>query len=122
MIPALPAYLLSAGLGLAGAAGILSAVAAQTVPLLGTQVPLAYLLPPIVGLALFQLVFGVCTGRWRGWRFWAAAIPLSAVIWGAALMALLGGHASWQAALGVAAAGHVAAGLAALSLTRGRMA
>ena len=70
MIPALPAYLLSAGLGLAGAAGILSAVAAQTVPLLGTQVPLAYLLPPIVGLALFQLVFGTCTGRWRGWRFW----------------------------------------------------
>lgn len=122
MIPALPAYLLSAGLGLAGAAGILSAVAAQTVPLLGTQVPLAYLLPPIVGLALFQLVFGVFTGRWRGWRFWAAAIPLSAVIWGAALMALLGGHASWQAALGVAAVGHVAAGLAALSLTRGRVA
>ena len=122
MIPALPAYLLSAGLGLAGAAGILSAVAAQTVPLLGTQVPLAYLLPPIVGLALFQLVFGTCTGRWRGWRFWAAAIPLSAVIWGAALMALLGGHASWQAALGVAAVGHVAAGLAALSLTQGRVA
>lgn len=122
MIPALPAYLLSAGLGLAGAAGILSAVAAQTVPLLGTQVPLAYLLPPIVGLALFQLVFGVCTGRWRGLRFWVAAIPLSAVIWGAALMALLGGHASWQAALGVAAFGHVAAGLAALSLTRGRVA
>lgn len=122
MIPALPAYLLSAGLGLAGAAGILSAVAAQTVPLLGTQVPLAYLLPPIVGLALFQLVFGVCTGRWRGLRFWVAAIPLSAVIWGAALMALLGGHASWQAALGVAAVGHVAAGLAALSLTRGRVA
>lgn len=122
MIPALPAYLLSAGLGLAGAAGILSAVAAQTVPLLGTQVPLAYLLPPIVGLALFQLVFGVGTGRWRGLRFWVAAIPLSAVIWGAALMALLGGHASWQAALGVAAVGHVAAGLAALSLTRGRVA
>lgn len=122
MIPALPAYLLSAGLGLAGAAGVLSAVAAQTVPLLGTQVPLAYLLPPIVGLALFQLVFGACTGRWLGWRFWAAAIPLSAVIWGAALMALLGGHASWQAALGVAAVGHVAAGLAALSLTQGRVA
>ena len=86
------------------------------------RVPLAYLLPPIVGLALFQLVFGVCTGRWRGLWFWAAAIPLSAVMWGAALMALLGGHASWQAALGVAAVGHVAAGLAALSLTRGRVA
>ena len=122
MIPALPAFLLAACLGLAGAAGILSAVAAQTVPLLGTQVPLGYLLPPVVGLALFQLVFGTCTGRWRGWRFWVAALPLSAIIWGAGLVALLGGHVSWQAALGAAAAGHVLAGLTALSLARRRAA
>ncbi|MBF5078287.1 hypothetical protein F1642_03565 [Paracoccus sp. NBH48] len=122
MIPALPAYLLSAGLGLAAAAGILSAVAAQTVP------PARHAGAAGLSAAADRRDGAVpaglraCTGRWRGWRFWAAAIPLSAVIWGAALMALLGGHASWQAALGVAAVGHVAAGLAALSLTRGRVA
>ncbi|WP_405405760.1 hypothetical protein [Paracoccus sp. Ld10] len=114
MISTLPAFLLSAGLGLAGAAGIIGAVAARTVPLMGTQIPLAYLLPPVVGLAVFQLVFGTATGRWRGWRFWAASLPVSATIWGAGLIALLGGYASWQIALGGAAAGHVLAGLTAV--------
>lgn len=118
MIRALPAYLLAALLGVAGAAGTLSAVAARTVPMLGTAVPLAYLLPPLVGLALFQLAFGLTAGRWRGWRFWAAALPLSVAIWGGCLIALLQGAATWRQAAVAAALGHVLAGLAALATDR----
>ena len=31
---------------------------------------------PLAGLAVFQLLFGM-TGRWRGWRFWVIATPIT---------------------------------------------
>lgn len=114
MIRALPAYLLAALIALSGAAGVLVAVGGATFPLGGIDMPYVYVLPPLVALALFQLIFGSTTGRWRGLRFWALALPVSAAIWGAGLVLLLEAQTTAvQALIGVAAA-HVAAGLIAL--------
>lgn len=33
-------------------------------------------LAPLAGLAAFQLIFGLLSGRWRGWRFWLIAPAL----------------------------------------------
>ena len=40
------------------------------------HIPMVLVLPPLAGLALFQLVFGLVTGIGRGWRFWALGLPL----------------------------------------------
>lgn len=115
MIRTLPAWLLAALIALTGAAGVLAVAGGTTVPLGGTDLPLAYVLPPLVGLALFQLVFGTLAGRWRGLRYWLIALPLSAVIWGGALVLLLDGRLTVGQALAAAVAGHLAAGLVALA-------
>lgn len=102
---ALPAYLLASVTGLAGMTAVLPVAGGATLPLGATDLPLAYVLPPLVGLALFQLVFGAVTGRWRGLRFWAVGLPVTAAIWGAGLVLMLGGHVTAiQALAGVSAA------------------
>ena len=115
MTPALPAWLLAALIALTGAAGVLVLAGGVTVPVGGTALPLAYALPPLVGLALFQLVFGLLARRWRGLGYWLVALPLSAAIWGGALALMLEGRLTATQALGLAVAGHLAAGLAALA-------
>lgn len=56
-------------------------VGGATFPVGPTRLPMVYALPPVLALALFQMVFAGLTGRWRGWRFWAVAGPVVAALW-----------------------------------------
>jgi hypothetical protein len=103
---------------LAGGWGWLALVGGSTFVAGPTRLPMVYALTPVLGLALFQLVFSGLTGRWRGWRFWAVALPFSACIWTLGVaVAITGQAAPLTALLGVLAL-HLAFGLWALSMTR----
>ncbi len=85
-----------------------------------TRLPLVFVMPPVLGLALFQLVFGAMTGCWRGWRFWAVAGPFAAATWGLGLTAAIGGFVSPTLSLALVLALTVGFGLFALRATRCR--
>ncbi|MDM7459028.1 MAG: hypothetical protein P3W94_006685 [Paracoccus sp. (in: a-proteobacteria)] len=76
--------------GLAALA-VLLMLGGETFPIGPQRLPMAYALTPVAGLAVFQLVFGMLTGRWRGGRYWLVALPVSALIWGTGLVLLLEG-------------------------------
>lgn len=116
----LPAGLLACLIALGGAAGVLLAVGGAVLPMGGTDLPTAYVLPPLVALALFQLIFGALSGHWRGPRFWMVALPVSASIWGAGLWLLLDGRITAPQALAGTALAHLAAVLVALTQMRRR--
>lgn len=120
MTALLPPALLAALIAFGGAAGVLVVAGGAVLPLGGIDLPTAYLLPPLVALALFQLVFGALARRWRGLSFWLVALPVSALIWGAGLWLLLDARITVPQALAGTAIGHLAALLAALAGMRGR--
>ncbi|TGN50207.1 hypothetical protein E4L95_17615 [Paracoccus liaowanqingii] len=120
MTAPLPSGLLAALIALGGAAGVLVVAGGAVFPMGGTDLPAAYVLPPLVALALFQLVFGAMSGRWRGPGFWLAALPLTALIWGAGLWLLLDGRITAPQALAGTASALLAVLLVALVLMRRR--
>ncbi|MFN3936936.1 MAG: hypothetical protein ACK4KW_05090 [Gemmobacter sp.] len=97
--------------GIAVAAGVGWMLAVSTLRLPGTTIPMAYLAGPLAGLAAFQLAFGATSGRWRGWRFWAVALPLTLASTGAALAFALARAVPMLPALAVAGAVLFAFGL-----------
>ncbi|MFN6980086.1 MAG: hypothetical protein ACK4OP_18285, partial [Gemmobacter sp.] len=99
---------------------VLVAVGLTTLRVPGTTVPAAYALAPLAGLAVFQLAFGLLTGRWRGAAFWAAALPLTAAVGGLALAAALARLVPLGTATAAAAAVLFAFGLWAARRTGGR--
>lgn len=111
------------GLALAAPAAGMAALAVlltlggETFPVGPRRLPMAYALTPVAGLAVFQLLFGTLTGRWRGGRYWMIALPVSAVIWGAGLVLLLEGMVAPGPLLLGQFIAHVA--VAALAVTRG---
>lgn len=117
MTHSLPAFAAASLVALLGAAGFVLLAGGTTFSVGLAQIPLVYVLTPLVALALFQLVFGLSTRRWRGSRFWMAALPLSAVMWGVGLYLMLDGWLTPRAALWAEAVAHLAAGLVALRLT-----
>jgi hypothetical protein len=70
-----------------------------------TEVPLLVLILPVVGLAVFQLLFGSMTGRWRGWQFW---------LWAGGLAYGLGGLTVWTSTMGWVGAPAALAGFVAV--------
>ena len=82
-----------------------------------TRLPMAYALPPLLALALFQMVFAGLTGRWRGWRFWAVAGPVVAAAWSLGVVAMITGHLAPVVALAGVAVAVLAFGLWALAAT-----
>lgn len=117
MMPQLVAFALAAAAALAGTAGYvwLAAEGRLVAPL--DHVPIIYVAPPVLMLALFQIVFGAITGRWRGWRFWAVAVPFVALVWLLGLIAVLTANVHAGAALAAVLAAKVAFGLWALRAT-----
>ena len=107
MIGLLPPLFLAALPALAAGAGVLLVLGGETFPVGLTRLPMAYLLTPLAVLAVFQIVFGALTGRWRGWRFWALALPVSAILWGAGLILFLDGRAAPVPLLLAEAAAHL---------------
>ncbi|MDM7459225.1 MAG: hypothetical protein P3W94_007730 [Paracoccus sp. (in: a-proteobacteria)] len=83
-------FLAAPAAGLAALA-VLLMLGGETFPIGPQRLPMAYALTPVAGLAVFQLVFGMLTGRWRGGRYWLIALPVSALIWGTGLFLLLEG-------------------------------
>lgn len=102
---------------LAAGWGWLVVVGGATFAIGPTRLPLAYVLTPLLGLALFQLVFGLLTGRWRGWRFWAIVAPFSAAVWGLDVVSAISAQLSPLPALLAVLAAHLTFGLWALSRT-----
>lgn len=82
-----------------------------------TRLPMVYALPPVLALALFQMVFAGLTGRWRGWRFWAAAGPVVAALWSLGVVAVITGQTAPALALAGVAGAVLAFGLWALATT-----
>jgi len=110
-------FLSGALAALAGGCGWLAVVGGATFAMGPMRLPMVYALTPLLGLALFQLVFSGLTGRWRGWRFWAVALPFSACLWALGVaVAITAQAAPLTALLGVLAL-HLAFGLWALSVT-----
>jgi uncharacterized membrane protein YfcA len=113
----------AAAFALAFACAAASALAAlwwigvTTLRVPGTTVPAAYAAAPLVGLAVFQIVFGTLAGRWRGAAFWAAALPLTGAIVMVALAATL--TAAVMPATALAAALAVLFGFGFWAATRG---
>lgn len=122
MTRTLPAAMLAALVALSGAAGVLVVAGGALVPVGGTDLPLAYILPPLVALALFQLIFGALSGFWRGPGFWLVALPVSAVIWGVGLWLLLDARITAPQVLAGTALAHLAAVLLAVTRIGGRRA
>lgn len=117
MTRSLPAFAAASLVALLGAGGFVVLAGGTTFSVGMARVPLVYVLTPLVALALFQLVFGVMAGRWRGTRFWMVALPLSALLWCVGLYMVLEAWLTPRAALWAEAAAHLAAGLTALRLT-----
>nr|WP_111298867.1 hypothetical protein [Paracoccus saliphilus] len=119
MTRSLPAFAAAALVALTGAAGFVLLAGGTTFSVGMARVPLVYVLTPLVALALFQLVFGLTTRRWRGSRFWMVALPLSALLWGGGLYLVLEAWLTPRTVLWAEAAVHLVAGLLALRLTEG---
>lgn len=117
MTRSLPAFAAASLVALMGAGGFVLLAGGTTFSVGLAQIPLVYVLTPLVALALFQLAFGLSAHRWRGSRFWMVALPLSALLWGGGLYLVLEGWLAPRAALWAEAGAHLAAGLAALRLT-----
>lgn len=107
MISLLPPLILAALPALAAGAGAVLLLGGETFPAGPTRLPMVYVLTPLAVLAVFQIVFGALTGRWRGWRFWALALPVSAILWGAGLILFLDGRAAPLALLLAEAVAHL---------------
>jgi hypothetical protein len=92
-----------------------------------TELPLAALVVPLVGIAVVQAVFVAMTGRWRGGRFWlwamAATYGLGTLaVWAetaglvgssqaiAGFFGILGGLGLWRATMPTGPAGASRAG------------
>ncbi|WP_410217538.1 hypothetical protein [Paracoccus sp. (in: a-proteobacteria)] len=118
MMRALPAFAVASLVALSGAAGFARLVGGATFAMGQTQVPVIYVAPPLIGLALFQLVFGLLCTRWRGLRFWLTALPMSTILWVGGLYLLLEGRIEGRVFLGAEVMVHLMAGLIALRLTR----
>ncbi|MBW7055828.1 hypothetical protein KY389_03850 [Paracoccus bogoriensis] len=103
----LPPLFLAALPALAVGAGVLVVLGGETFPIGPTRLPMVYLVTPLAVLAVFQIVFGGLTGRWRGWRFWALALPVSAILWGTGLILFLDGRAAPVPLLLAEAAAHL---------------
>lgn len=83
--------------------------------------PVLFYAAPLAGAALFQLIFGGITGKWRGWRFWLIAIPavyLSYFLF--VIPAFITGYSSLEKVAAVALSVPFIIGLVALYLTRDR--
>lgn len=117
MIRAFGPFLSATLAALAGVWAFWTLVGGATFALGPTRLPMIYALAPLLALALFQLVFSSLTGRWRGWRFWAAAGPVVGAMWSLGLAATLAGHVAPVVALTGATAAAVAFGLFALAAT-----
>lgn len=66
-----------------------------------TELPLAILILPLVGLAVFQLIFVSLTRHWRGVRYWIVAGGLVYGLGGLALWASVAGWISALASLAI---------------------
>jgi len=117
MIRPLPAFLLSSLIALGGAAVFVLLAGGATFHVGLTRLPLIYVLTPLLGLALFQLAFGLTARRWRGSVFWLLALPISGTLWGTGLYLVLQDQLSPLTVAVAEAVTHVAAGLVALRLT-----
>ncbi|MFN3294591.1 MAG: hypothetical protein ACK414_14260 [Gemmobacter sp.] len=120
MIRAFGPFLSATLAALAGVWAFWALVGGATFAVGPTRLPMVYALAPLLALALFQLVFSGLTGRWRGWRFWAAAGPVAASLWTLGVAAALTGYAAPAVALAGATAVTLAFGLFALAATGGR--
>lgn len=107
---------------IAGAAAAGAVYYLGVIGMLGTPgaMNVGYLLTvmsPLAGLSVFQLLFGM-TGRWRGWRFWAVALPVVYLIILGLFVLALQGMLQMTVALPVAAVLLLLAGIWGLSLTQ----
>lgn len=117
MTRALPPFALACLAALAGVWAFWVWVGGATFAVGPTRLPMVYALPPVLALALFQMVFAGLTGRWRGWRFWAAAGPVVAALWSLGVVAVITGQAAPALALAGVAGAVLAFGLWALAAT-----
>lgn len=117
MTRALPPFVLASLTALAGVWAFWTWVGGATFAAGPTRLPMAYALPPLLALALFQMVFAGLTGRWRGWRFWAVAGPVVAALWSLGVVAVITGQVPPALALAGVIGAALAFGLWALSAT-----
>lgn len=117
MTRALPPFALGCLAALAGVWAFWVWVGGATFAVGPTRLPMVYALPPVLALALFQMVFARLTGRWRGWRFWAVAGPVVAALWSLGLVATITGQVPPALALAGVIGAALAFGLWALSAT-----
>jgi ABC-type multidrug transport system permease subunit len=120
MIRPLPAFALASLAALAGGWAFMAGVGGQTFAVGLVRMPVIYLLTPLLALALFQIVFGALSGLWRGWRFWAAALPFAMTVWGFGLVLSLSANAPPATALALVVVVLLAFGIWALLQHEGR--
>lgn len=118
MSRALGPFFAAFALAMLGCWGLFELVRGETFPAGPTRLPMLYVLPPLAGLALFQLLFGGLTGLWRGARFWVTALAIVAPVWASGLALVLDARLSPLAGLGLVLALLALAGLIALRRTR----
>jgi hypothetical protein len=117
MTRALPPFALACLATVAGVWAFWVWVGGATFAVGPTRLPMVYALPPVLALALFQMVFAGLTGRWRGWRFWAVAGPVVAAVWTLGVVATITGQLAPLPALAGVTLAALAFGLWALATT-----